>query len=124
MNKGLIVACFLVALGAYASFAQETKRSYEIVKTGSVEHLNQYHQALMEKDLDPHRLIEEDRIIQFSSGVEIRLYSAKRLEAEYGRFRDHQLLNRMGDELIYPWKWVLGEDGKIHDKRIHAADDN
>jgi len=111
---------FILTLGVLAVFGQD-KSSYRIVKTGGVADLTAYHQALQTKDLDAHRLINASRTIKFDSGVEIELYSAQYLETEFGRFRDHRFMNRMGNEPVYPWFWVLSPEGVIIDKRINAV---
>jgi len=111
---------FILTLGVLAVFGQD-KSSYRIVNTGSVADMTAYHQALQAKDLDAHRLINQPRLIKFESGVEVELYSAKYLEKEYGRKRDHEFMQRMGDEPVYPWYWVLSPEGVIIDKRINAV---
>ena len=103
------------------SFAQEEKRSFEIVNDGGVQDVSIYVDALAQKNLDSYRLVSASRIIRFESGFEIKLYSAEKLENDFGRHRDHGFIQRMGEEPIYPWLWSLSADGRIIDKRIRSA---
>lgn len=117
------IATFLVLflLGGTTLIAQSTKRTYQITKDGGVENIETYYSALENYDLDRHRLIDQNRIIRFDSGVEVELFSAEKLEADYGRKRNHRFINKTGDEPVYPWLWSLNEDGRIIDKRLQSA---
>ncbi len=106
------------------SFAQEEKRSFEVVDDAGVEDVSIYLDALAQKNLDSYRLVSSSRIIRFESGFEIKLYSAEKLENEFGRYRDTGFVQQMGDEPTYPWLWSLRTDGKIVDKRIRSAVEN
>lgn len=117
------ITTFLVffLFAASTLFAQPSKTTYQIVKDGGVDNIEAYYTALENYDLDRHRLIDQNRIIRFDSGVEVELYSAEKLEADYGRNRDHRFMNKTGDEPVYPWLWSLNEAGRITDKRLQSA---
>lgn len=114
-----ILVFFLLA--GTTLFAQTTKRTYQITSDGGVDNIEAYYAALENHDLDRHRLIDQSRIIRFDSGVEIELFSAEKLQADFGRNRNHSFMNKTGDEPIYPWLWSLNEDGRIIDKRLQSA---
>lgn len=114
------IVTFVLTLGLLSASAQE-KTTYRIIKSDGVENIEVYHQALQSKDLDAHRLINQSRVIKFESGVEVELYSATYLEEEYGRMRNHEFMQRMGNEPVYPWYWTLSPSGTIIDKRINEV---
>lgn len=120
----LITTIPLLLLWSGISFSQEAKRTFEVVDYGGVDDVSLYLEALSRKDLDAYRLVSSSRIIRFESGFEIKLYSAEKLENEFGRKRDPRFIQRMGDEPTYPWLWSLRTDGKIVDKRIQSAENN
>lgn len=91
---------------------------------GGVDDVSTYLDALAQKDLDLYRLVSSRRIIRFESGFEIELYSAEKLENDFGRYRDRRFIQQMGDEPTYPWLWSIRADGKISDKRIRSAIEN
>lgn len=114
----VFVVCFGISL---SGTAQDEKRTYTITADGGVQDLAVYHEALAQCDLDPYRLITQERKLQFASGVEVVLLSAETLEQEFGRVRNRKTMNRKGDAATYPWLLELGPNGRIIDKRLTAV---
>lgn len=119
--KHITTVLVMLLLTGTTLLAQPTKRTYQITKDGGVDNIEKYYSALEKYDLDRYRLIDQNRIVRFDSGVEVELFSAEKLEVDYDRNRNHRFMNKTGDEPVYPWLLSLNEDGRIIDKRLQSA---
>lgn len=116
----LFTAILLLNFWGGISFAQEQKRTFESVDYVGFEEVSPYLEAWAGKDIDAYRLVSSGSLIRFDPGFEIELYSAERLENEYGRYRHERFIQRMGNETIYPFFGLWDQTGKSMTKEPPA----